>query len=604
MDISVRFTKVQLVLAAVLFALAAAMPTYLGWRTSVSPSMRLEDQVNEATILFEADRTAVYTPGECINLRWSVEGIREVYLLPNPVTGHEEQPWCSQYGAVFGVPTLRVVFRDGSERIYPIAIEVLSQQLYSTQLPLLLAGIVVLSWNIRFPLVGRIWLSAFSDDKGLHGGLIAIFLAIHVLLWTNINRHNPTIAYDSGMHHRYVDVLSQMRLPNREETESFFSPPLPYVIPAISKAIADPNCPSVQMDDCGWNVRKVGQLQNLALSLLTLYFVLALAERIRPGNVSHKTAALVFVGFLPVYMKSMSMLRGEAFIMTITLFLVVQLSNMLPLKQMPTRRDMIVVGIAFGLLVLSRQWSLFVIVAIVSWCLFMLAQVKLLNEKAIRWGIGALLIGFVIGGWFYLSLWMRFGSPFQFNRDPVSADNETVTWGLDLDALFNRPYGLTFRNDVLPKFYTEIWGDYEGYWFQSHRYPMADPWIRYAGLVNLVAIIPTLTLLGGVGVGMHALWRFTREDDPKNALLILCAGIAVFSLIGYIWFLSSYPPTYGDTIKATYMLQIFPFTALLTAEALERLRNRSGIVYSSVIVLNVLVLIVGFPMLVTRNTIL
>ena len=51
-------------------------------------------------------------------------------------------------------------------------------------------------------------------------------------------------------------------------------------------------------------------------------------------------------------------------------------------------------------------------------------------------------------------------------------------------------------------------------------------------------------------------------------------------MLGYLWFHLKYPvPGEGDTIKATYMLQIFPFVALLTGGAMQRIRRISTIPY-------------------------
>jgi len=67
----------------------------------------------------------------------------------------------------------------------------------------------------------------------------------------------------------------------------------------------------------------------------------------------------------------------------------------------------------------------------------------------------------------------------------------------------------------------------------------------------------------------------------------LCTLIIVWSLIGYGYFLTAMPNTsYGAVIKATYMLQIFPFAAILGAATLERVtRERPRWYWLSLIVL-------------------
>src|SRR5262249_3011755 len=51
---------------------------------------------------------------------------------------------------------------------------------------------------------------------------------------------------------------------------------------------------------------------------------------------------------------------------------------------------------------------------------------------------------------------------------------------------------------------------------------------------------------------------------------VLVVGVSV---IGYLWFLIRFPVlNEGDTIKASYMLHIFPPLALLTADFVRRMR--------------------------------
>ena len=49
----------------------------------------------------------------------------------------------------------------------------------------------------------------------------------------------------------------------------------------------------------------------------------------------------------------------------------------------------------------------------------------------------------------------------------------------------------------------------------------------------------------------------------------------LLSLAGYLWFLISYPvPGSGTTLKATYLLLIFPILALLAGDLAGRLPKR------------------------------
>jgi hypothetical protein len=100
--------------------------------------------------------------------------------------------------------------------------------------------------------------------------------------------------------------------------------------------------------------------------------------------------------------------------------------------------------------------------------------------------------------------------------------------------------------------------------FQTNRFEIN----RLLGRVNLVGLLPTAVFLGGLVVAAGALWR-TRDG---RALLLLAA---LLSLLGYLWFLVGYPNLgKGDTIKATYLLHVFPILAILGGDFLRRAGDR------------------------------
>lgn len=72
----------------------------------------IETTDGDAHIYFLADRRAVFAPGDCVNLRWRVESIREVYLDIEPVVGEGSARWCVLRDAM---PVLNVLLREGEE---------------------------------------------------------------------------------------------------------------------------------------------------------------------------------------------------------------------------------------------------------------------------------------------------------------------------------------------------------------------------------------------------------------------------------------------------------------------------------------------------------
>jgi len=64
---------------------------------------------------------------------------------------------------------------------------------------------------------------------------------------------------------------------------------------------------------------------------------------------------------------------------------------------------------------------------------------------------------------------------------------------------------------------------------------------------------------------------------------VICAFLLlaiVTTMAGYFWFQIMYPNLdKGDTAKATYVLQIFPFIAILAGALLEYIKTRSQLFY-------------------------
>ena len=77
--------------------------------------------------------------------------------------------------------------------------------------------------------------------------------------------------------------------------------------------------------------------------------------------------------------------------------------------------------------------------------------------------------------------------------------------------------------------------------------------------------------------------------------------VVCMSLAGYVWFLVRYPaPGEGNTIKATYIVQIFPFLAVLSGLTAGAIQQRSRLAYAILMALLVGVLIYTSPAYVTR----
>jgi hypothetical protein len=77
--------------------------------------------------------------------------------------------------------------------------------------------------------------------------------------------------------------------------------------------------------------------------------------------------------------------------------------------------------------------------------------------------------------------------------------------------------------------------------------------------------------------------RPRHGTDRAAAALGLLVGVA---FMGYVLLLVMYPTGSGDTVKATYLIHVFPLAAVLAADLLDRLHRRApGLAYAAITLL-------------------
>jgi hypothetical protein len=458
--------------------------------------------------------------------------------------------------------------------------------------------------------------------------LLAIFLVINLLVLTNSILHNPEMGYDAEDHLTYIQVLPY-RFPNAQDTREFFSPPLPYFLPSfIDKACLalsqDRTAPKT-IDDCRKIAGKFDQLINLALSIgITILFI-KIAESLRPGNRFLKISSLALLGVMTVYYKTFAQVRGEPYVAFFTIWAIYLVAKIINHREQVTWKDGLGLGVILGLLGLSRQWGFMLFPAIAS-----LAVLIWIFDPPHGWNftkaIGtSFIIAFLVCGWFYLRLYVKYGSFTAFNRSTsgFSLSNQPFTFfrntGFKDGLLFKEPTRSTlgplrknFENQFFPTFYSEMWGDYWGYFvFIRDKSYMAvngvgnqEQITPYLGRVNAVSLFPSLIFLGGLLTGVVSTVRLFRkrpEESSRNLFYAFLVLFEVISFLMYFYFLLSYPDLdRGATIKATYMIHALMVLPILGAEFLEKIRGFKYQVYVVCMVLLGLVFLHNLPAMITR----
>jgi len=442
---------------------------------------------------------------------------------------------------------------------------------------------------------------------------LLLFLTINGFVLFNALVHPPAAAYDGGSHLANIKIMAGGHLPSPTSSDQFFSPPLPYALPALAYA-----------GGLSWPLAaKLAQLLNVLLSIGTVYVLIRLARLIRPGHDRYTITALFILALMPVYYKSFTFIRGEPWVTFFTAVIAYEFLSLILNKESGRQltKRALRLGVWLGLVILSRQWGFLVWIAMAMFVVTIWrrrGRAKLTSQTAVmtnrqtrRQVIRAVLLtsaaALVIGGWFYLSLQLRFANAAAFNRPleaSVSLSNHPPSFyrGLGNGKLFSDPVRPSFPNQLWPKFYAEFWGDYEAYFLIMGRdlrtnyvltgYVLEDaadlnpPWLEtnrermsaYLGRVNLVALGVTALMIAGLGYGFlnFRRWLAGKSRDNGTISFAFLWLVTAVSIAGYFLFVIMVPnPGNGDTIKATYLLHTYPLVALLTAGLMELIRTRS-----------------------------
>jgi 4-amino-4-deoxy-L-arabinose transferase-like glycosyltransferase len=441
----------------------------------------------------------------------------------------------------------------------------------------------------------------FFNEKRLDVPLLGLFVLINLIVAINAFLHNPKIGYDAVHHLTYVQILSD-RLPTSQDTPEFFSPPLPYVIPAVFDKVCEiirddePHLPLLDgshfIFSCRAFAGKTFQYLNLLLSIGTVYVVLLICDWIKPGNRFYKISTLALLSLLTVYYKTFSQVRGEPYVI---FFLVVSIYLFLKLLETPSdRKNYFALGVSLGLLVLSRQWGFFIFPAILLTALWIFVQDLSRGTLLIKPLLISFILSALVGGWFYIRLYVQNGTFTAFNiensqRLPVdeflSVARKTRIKNFDL---FKEPIRPNFKGELTPILYSDTWGDYWGFFtFIKEKSPYGDLGLgnseemgKYLGRVNFVSVLPTLFLAIGWLLAGLQIFNLKGPYSAEKTGLIFLFFVATLSIIGFAVFVMNYYALDDSTLKASYILQFFVALVFLGADLLDRIRAKSPLIHT------------------------
>ena len=438
----------------------------------------------------------------------------------------------------------------------------------------------------------------FRSGEKFNIPLIVIFALMNGFVLVNSRLHAPWVGYDANAHLSYIRALSGFHLVTPSDSSEFFSPPLPYFLPALFYAVTGKLILAA----------KFAQLLNFFASVGLTYLLLKSCHLLR-STPYLKTGTLTFLAILPVYYKTFSFIRGEPYVAFFAM-MIFYFSLKILVRNRFTFRNIFFLGFAMGCAALSRQWGILLIPAVLLFGFWQLILYRNNRKQILKSLSIGLLISFIISGWFYFYLKYQYGSFRAFSGKPAatfSFHNQPsgFYFGTGDGKLFSAPADSAFPNQFLPVFHSEVWGDYwevfvnygketnvtrfvNGYdlhpiYVRGEKLPWIDQSFfrgpNYLGRVNFISLFPAglalaallFSLAQALRLGYPGLFRNRRKEVQR--LLILSI---FFTFCGYFWFLIMYPShADGNTIKDSYVLQVFPFIALLVGNFLDVVKSRT-----------------------------
>lgn len=371
--------------------------------------------------------------------------------------------------------------------------------------------------------------------------------------------------YDSFGHVMYIwYLIKTRRLPLASEGWSFFHPPLFFVSAAVMWRALRQTDPVRVMHLISLVFALIGLLPAWITYVIVRQYLGGEPTEGAAGNaaVGGRRLALLcapaFMLFLPVCIYTAPMIGNEglhAVLCAVGIYCLLRTVKCWTIRWAATLGA--VLGLAFltkftasGLILASA-----IVIAAVGWHRGSMAS-------AARLLLVTLAVAFAISGWFYIRNIVIFGNPFQMSRDFFFVQRienyqlqttRTLHDYFSFDtSIFRLPSMFRGPGEVIRSVWTGIfantWFDAFGGWFT----PSAQDNMRvrvFGGLILLLAVVPTLLVVLGIGTAVLRLLRQGWEDTLITMLVIFVLIVGM-----YMQYTRSVP--IYSAIKASYLLPI------------------------------------------------
>ncbi len=426
---------------------------------------------------------------------------------------------------------------------------------------------------------------------------LLISLSSFYILIYNIFHFSPILGYDAEAHFNYVDYLSrylpnELRLPSSNETREFFNPPLGYLIPSIAQVFCRNIITSSDfLLDCQPIYGKATQIFQSFMYVFTILINLYTLKLFNKSKNIFNVSYLILVSLLAVNYRTISMIRGEPYILFFLSLFILIIYKADNSNYDYNIKLILLAGIVIGSIALSRQWGFLLFIPLI-----VLLISKNSKQNYLIFWLTSSFIGALLSSWFYVGLYRKYGSFTAFNLESkgFSFSNQSLSFYIpnlsQLEYLFTEPIRPNLNNQFISILYSDLWGDYWGYFTFTSRYlndgrnqlNIGD----YLARVNIVSIISTFIII---------YFCYLTYKKYKSNFIIQYVNLAwIISFLGYLMFTISYPDSTGDTIKSTYIIQAFHLMVFMASIYLYDLKKLNKKMYNGILIILISIYIHNF----------
>ena len=432
----------------------------------------------------------------------------------------------------------------------------------------------------------------------IYVGYLLIISSIFILIY-NVIHYSPSLGYDAEAHFAYVNHIARylpdsISLPSSDETREYFSPPLGYIVPAFGQVICRNLIESSDhLKDCQPYFAMFTHIFQSIMFLATLLINLLTIKLITNSKSIVNTPYILLISLLAVNYRTVSMIRGEPYILFfMSLFLFIILKNEQTTFK-PHIKTVLFTGVVIACIALSRQWGILLFPPLVILLFF--TRDKFKNNYFKFWFFSSAL-GISLSSWFYYGLYKSYGSFIAFNMDRTkfSFSNQELSFYIPstehIFSLFTNPIRPNLNNQFISILYSDLWGDYWGYFTFTSKY--LDVGLdqnsigTYLSRVNIVSLFLTFIILFSYKQGLK---------NFKSYFLIRYIKYAVyFSFFGFLFFSVNYITSTGDVIKASYIIQLFHLIVFVASLYIYKLMSSNPKLYMTTLFLLLMAYIHNF----------